>query len=206
LSSGLGIEDRGRAFAAAALELLAATAGAFGVAGGIGRGGFGFHARFCVKFCQLALVSFFVLHDLGVGFDAGSRFMDGGGAVFEVSGGEAPLLVGEEEDSRAEEDRGRGFGVIEDLFELVEGFGAEGLHAVADGEGVLLFGEGKGLLEGGVVGPAIDSGTGNGGELSSSGHGGACGEGLEDRDLSRGKGFHSAFRIMDANSDTFSHG
>jgi hypothetical protein len=75
-------------------------------------------------------------------------------------------------------------------------------EAAADGEGVFLFGDGERLLEGGVVAPAVDGGPGDGGELGSRGHGGACGEGLKNRDLSRGKGFHAWFQD---NPGRFSH-
>jgi hypothetical protein len=85
---------------------------------------------------------------------------------------------------------------FENLFELVEGFGAKGLQAVLNGEGVFLLGEGQGLLEGRVVGPGVDGGTGDVGELGSRGHGGACGEGLKDRDLGDGERFHCDFIVI----------
>ncbi len=86
--------------------------------------------------------------------------------------------------------------MVEDLFEFFEGFYLEGLEAVADGEGVLLFGERESLLESGVIAPVVDSGAGYGGELCSRGHGGACGEGLKDRDLRWGEAFHFDCRII----------
>jgi hypothetical protein len=158
-------------FSTTTLVFFATAAGARGVARGFGRIGFVLHGWF---------------GRFGLRIENCVKFCKAGL-------GEIPFLIGKQEDGGAEDHRGGGFGVVENLFEFVEGFDLERQEAVADGEGVFLFGDGERLLEGGVVAPAVDGGPGDGGELGSRGHGGACGEGLKNRDLSRGKGFHAWF-------------
>ena len=141
-----------------------------------------------VKFCQLLVIGVRVVLDVRVGVHAVGGGVDFGGAVFD--GGDVPVLAIEDGEAGAEEDRGGRFGVIEDGFEFVEGFFGHGLEAVTEGDGMLLFGEGESLGEGGVFEPVVDGGTGDRGKLSGCRNGCARGEGFDDRDLGGGKGFH----------------